>query len=151
MSTPQLPRTKVNRILFSGTTPPSVLADFGFTVLRVFAGLAMALAHGWGKVQGPSEQFISGIAQMGFPAPTFFAWSAAITEFAGGIMFALGLFTRLNALLLCGTMLVAGLLMHGVVLGDPFSGMEKALLFAAVFFAFLMAGSGRFSIDKMMR
>jgi putative oxidoreductase len=144
-------KSNASRSVFSGMVPSSVMADVGLTVLRIFTGLAMALAHGLGKVQGPSEQFVEGVASMGFPMPIVFAWAAAITEFFGGILFAAGLLTRINAILLCGTMLVAGLLMHGMVRGDPFSGMEMALLYAAIFFAFIFTGSGRFSVDKMMR
>ncbi len=148
-TTPQ--KSPTRWVLFSGMVPSSLMADVGLTVLRVFAGVAMAMAHGLGKIQGPPEGFVEGVEEMGFPMPIVFAWAAAITEFFGGLLFAAGFLTRINALLLCGTMLVAGLLMHGVVRGDPFSGMELALLYAAVFFAFIFTGSGRFSIDKMMR
>ena len=140
----------IARLLFGGMTP-SLPADVGYTVLRVFAGLAMALSHGWRKIQGPSEGFVEGVAEMGFPAPEVFAWMAAGTEFIGGLAFAAGLLTRINAFFLCGTMLVAGILKHGITNGDPFSDMEMALLYAAIFFSFIFTGAGRFSLDGSLR
>ena len=44
--------------------------------LRVFAGLAMAFAHGLGKVP-PSDRFIGAVENLGFPAPALFAWRLA--------------------------------------------------------------------------
>lgn len=139
------------KCLVSGTAPSSIIADFGLTILRLFTGLSMAFAHGLNKVQGPSEKFIADVEQMGFPMPVVFAWAAAVSEFGGGLLLAAGLFTRISALVLCGTMLVAGLMMHGVVSGDGFAGMEMALLYAAISFAFLCTGAGRFSIDGLLR
>lgn len=137
--------------LFFGLVPSSVLADLGLTVLRVFAGLSMALAHGWGKIQGPPEQFVTGVGELGFPAPAFFAWMAAVSEFGGGLLLAAGAVTRISAFFLLGTMLVAGLLYHGLHSGDPYADMERALLYAAISFAFMLTGSGRFSVDGMLR
>jgi putative oxidoreductase len=141
----------IRQLLFGGSTPQDRFADLGLTVLRVFAGLSLAFAHGLGKIQGPSEQFIAGIQDMGIPFPVFSAWMAAIAEFFGGILLAAGLLTRWSALLILITMLVAGFGMHWMHRGDPYRDMELALLFGAVALAFLLAGSGRFSVDRRLR
>ena len=135
------------RSLLTGTTTNAPSTDAGLLVLRAFAGLALAFAHGLGKFP-PSERFIAGVATMGFPAPALFAWAAAGAELIGGILLAIGLFTRPSAFLILATMATAGFIRHAP---DPFSGKEKALLFGAVALLFLLAGAGRYSVDAMMR
>ncbi|UFP96023.1 DoxX family protein [Gloeobacter morelensis] len=135
----------MNRILalliggYGGAAP---LADVGLLVLRVFAGLTMA-SHGLGKVP-PDAGLVETVASLGFAAPVFFAWSAGLAELVGGILLAVGLLTRPAAAAILFTMLVAGFILHG---SQPFAEKELALLYAAVSFAFLLAGAGRFSLD----
>lgn len=118
----------------------------GLLVLRVFAGLSLALAHGFGKVP-PSEGFVAGVAEMGFLAAPLFAWAAALAESVGGVLLALGLFTRPAAFFILANMLVASFVMQA---GDPFLERELSLLYGAVAVLFLLAGSGRFGIDARL-
>lgn len=132
--------------LFS-TSIHNMYTDLGLLFLRVFAGFAMALAHGQGKVP-PSEGFIEGVSNLGFPFPVFYAWAAGLSEFLGGILVALGLMTRPASLMLCITMAVAAFLRHG---DDPFSSQEKALLYLMIFFLTFFSGSGRFGLDAKIK
>lgn len=134
-------------LLFSRATTNSRAADLGLLILRVITGLALAWAHGMGKVP-PSERFIGRVADMGLPAPEVFAWLAATAEFGGGILLALGLLTRPAALLICGNMVIVALIAHA---GDPFGDREKAVLFGAIALMYLLAGAGRFSVDALLR
>lgn len=138
---------RIGDALFGGMTPPTVLGDIGLTVLRVFAGLSMGLAHGYGKLP-VSDQFVEGVAGMGFPMPEVFAWAAALAECVGGLLLAAGLLTRTSALFILGTMVVAAFITHG---GDPFGKKEMALLYGCICIAFLFIGGGRFSIDFALR
>ncbi len=72
----------LKQILFSGESGLSTPANIGLALLRIFAGATLAITHGLEKLP-PLEQFISGVTNLGFPAPTFFAW-AALSEFLGG-------------------------------------------------------------------
>lgn len=54
--------------------------DFGLLIFRLFIGLTMAFAHGWGKLP-PPQMLVDGLSSMGFPLPIFFAWCAALSEF----------------------------------------------------------------------
>ena len=135
------------RTLFFGTGDTSRATDLGLLILRLGFGLSLALGHGLGKLP-PSEGFISGTAEMGFPLPTLFAWAAALSEFAGGLLIAIGLATRPAALFAGFTMAVATFVRHG---GEPFSGMEKSFLFLVAFVALLIAGAGRYAIDHYLR
>ena len=115
----------------------------GLLLIRIFAGLAMAVSHGWAKIP-PSEGFIQRVGEMGFPAPEFFAWSAGLSEFVGGIFIAIGLFTRPSAFFLTFTMAVAAFGGHG---GDGFGAQEKALLYGVLAIFLLIQGPGKFSLD----
>ena len=121
-------------------------ADLGLLLLRLFAGLALALGHGMGKLP-PSARFVAGVGEMGFPAPHLFAWAAGVSEFFGGLLLAVGLFTRPAATFALLTVLTAAILRHA---GDPFEEREKALLFAAVMLLFVLAGAGRYSLDALL-
>lgn len=138
--------------LVAGDEPKSILADIGFTALRVAMGLMMAVGHGLAKVP-PAEGFVDAVGSLGFPMPAAFAWAAGLSELAGGLLIAAGLFTRPASLFLAATMGVAAFLKHGA---DPlFSrqgpSKELALLYFAAAVAFLLAGSGRFGLDFLLR
>lgn len=135
------------RWLFGGSAPSSWLADVGLTALRVGAGLALALAHGYGKIP-PSDGFIGGVESMGFPLPGLFAWAAALAEFVGGLLLAVGLATRPAALFILSTMSVAFFIRHG---DDAFKVKELAFAYGLIMVAFLLSGAGRFSIDRLLR
>jgi len=124
------------------------LPDIGLLWLRVFMGLGIA-HHGYGKVFGGKiNHFAEGIASMGFPVPEFFAWAASLSELLGGICIALGLFTRPAALFVFVTMAVAAFIKHGA---DPLKRKELALAYWTVSGALMFLGSGRFSLDYLLR
>lgn len=116
----------------------------GLLWLRLLMGAGIAM-HGYGKVfGGRMEGFAEGVAKMGFPFPDFFAWAAALSEFAGGILVALGLGTRLAALMVFATMAVAVFIRHAP---DPFRVKELALAYWTMAGALALTGAGPFSID----
>lgn len=137
----------LKEILFGSAAIPSPLPNIGLTVLRLFAGLSMALAHGLGKMP-PSAGFVEATGAMGFPLPGFFAWAAALSEFAGGLLLAVGLLTRPAAFFVGCTMFVAAFVRHA---DDPFGSQEKALLFLVISIAFALIGAGRYGLDSLIR
>ena len=138
---------RMREVLFGGAGAASPAADFGLLLLRLFAGVALALAHGLGKLP-PTERFVAGVEEMGFPAPLLFSWLAGLAEFGGGLLVAAGLLTRPAAFFILVTMLVAAFIRQA---GDPFAEIEKALLFGAIALFLLFAGAGRYSLDAMLR
>lgn len=137
----------LKQILFGGESGLSALANAGLALLRIFAGVSLAAAHGLGKITAP-EQIIAGTEKMGFPAPFLFGWAAALAEFLGGAFLALGLFTRLSSFFIAFTMFVAA---FGVHLNDPFQKKELALLYFFIALCFLLKGAGDWSVDAFFR
>lgn len=121
--------------------------DAGLLWLRVLMGLGMAY-HGYGKVfGGHMAMLLPGVEKMGFPFPWFFAWAAALSEFAGGLCVALGLGTRVAAFFVFCTMTVAWTVAHAK---DPFQVKELALAYWTISGALVMTGGGRWALGRLL-
>lgn len=149
----------MNVFLFGGAGAATRLGDAGLAVMRVGTGLLMTFGHGLGKVWGPNrfgppQQMVDGVEAMGFPAPLLFAWMAALAEFLGAWLIALGLFTRPAALVLVGNMAVAAFIAHAsdpLFIKDGSPSKEFALLFLLPFLMLAFTGGGRYSVDRLLR
>ncbi len=137
----------LKNILFGGESGLSYAANAGLALLRIFAGISLAFAHGFGKVP-PGEGLVTGAANLGFPTPTFFAWAAGMSEFLGGIFLALGFLTRWAGFFIAVVMLVAIL---GVHAADPYQRKELAFMYLFVALAFMIKGAGDWSLDSYLR
>ena len=133
--------------LFGGVSIQSKAANAGLAVLRIFSGLAMALAHGIGKIP-PAERMVTNLGNMGFPLPGVFAWAAGSAELFGGVFLAAGFMTRVSAFFVAFTMLVAGFVAHAA---DPFGRKEKALMYLCIALMYMLVGAGRYSIDGLIK
>ena len=134
------------KLLFSNDKYQSKKLNFALLFLRVSLGLVMAFGHGFLKLP-VQDGLVQGVAAMGFPfaiAPVAFAWAAALAEFCGGLFIALGLATRLSALLWIFTMTSAAFVVHAA---DPFDIKERAFLYLFSGIFFLLAGAGKYSVD----
>lgn len=136
------------RSLLFGTPAPSRALDAGLLVLRVGMFALLAFAHGIGKLP-VTQGFIDNTAGMGFPLPALFAWAAALSEFVGALLLAVGLLTRPAAVLVGVTMLVAYGVAHGGALTGEGSG-EMAFLYLVGAVTLLLTGPGRFSVDAAL-
>lgn len=134
------------RSLVFGTPTLGATGDLGLMLFRVFAGLALALSHGLGKLP-PAEGFVGMVEGFGLPMPQVLAWLSALAETAGGILLALGLLTRPAALFIVINMSVALIFAHA---GDPFGDRELPLMFGVAALMFLLAGPGRYSVDAVI-
>lgn len=129
------------------------LTSVGLLLIRLFLGLGLA-AHGYAKFFG--EHGIAGFAgflkSLGVPAPEIMAYVSGGTELFGGVLVALGLFTRPVAAIVAFNMFVAAFTAHRssyFITNNP-PGMEYALNLGVVFFALVFTGSGRASVDQVM-
>ena len=115
--------------------------------MRVLMGAGIAY-HGYGKIFGGwMGKFTEGIAEMGFPMPEVFAWAAALSEFLGGILVAVGFQTRLAASAIFATMSVAAFIRHAA---DPFSVKELALAYWTMSGALVLTGGGPYSLEARL-
>lgn len=125
----------------------------GLLLLRLVVGLTLA-AHGSQKLFGAFGGYgISGTGAyfentLGFRPGRRYAALAGVTELAGGLALALGLFTPLASAAVVGVMTVAAVAGHAkagffVMRG----GYEYTLVLAAVASALAFTGPGRVSVD----
>lgn len=114
----------------------------------------MAAFHGWGKVKSAYAlllhdqewRFVQTVASLGFPFPMFFAMAAAIAEFFGGLLLAVGFLTRWAAGLIAITMLVA---VYRHLTTDW--RFELAALYLVIALLFLFGDPGRWALDTRLR
>jgi putative oxidoreductase len=134
------------------------------------AGLYLALGHGLGKIssllaQGGNAGIVKGVSQLGFPAPLVFAWLAALSEFAGGLCVALGLFTPIAAAFAAFTMAVASFGRHHALqqllgfLGvrgvseeqaRAWGNPELSFVYLLAMVTVALAGPGALSLDRLL-
>jgi putative oxidoreductase len=123
-----------------------VATDVALLLIRLGFGVLM-LTHGIPKFEmlfsGEPVQFLP---LFGLSATASMAL-AATAEVGGSLLLIFGLGTRLAVIPLIFTMLVAVFVAHA---SDPLAVKEPAIHFLIVYFALLFAGSGRYSVDKLI-
>lgn len=128
--------------------------DFGPLVIRLALG-AVFIGHGaqklFGAWDGPGLDGVVGmVGSMGFRPPYLWALALSLTEFVGGILVLVGLFTRYAALALAIDMVVAILRIHWGSFFLP-RGMEFALMLLAAAVSLVLTGGRALSIDRAAR
>lgn len=125
------------------------VADYVYPFLRVVAGL-MLLPHGIPKLMAGPLAFASGsLARRGIEP----AYAAAVLiialETIGGVLIAIGLYTRPVALLLIGEFLIIIFVAHwaGGWMWNA-GGIEFPVMWLCLFIAILLKGGGQHSVDK---
>jgi uncharacterized membrane protein YphA (DoxX/SURF4 family) len=141
-------KNKIKAFLFGGNQQNFISQNIGFLLLRFFVGLALCTVFEKffpkDGIWGPQEWFIQDTANMGFPFPIFFAWIAVLSEFFGGILLMLGLFTRPAALLNVLVTFTATFIYHDGDIGN--SGLTS-FFFMIMCICILLFGPGKFSLD----
>jgi putative oxidoreductase len=122
--------------------------SLGLLVLRVGAGGLMLVGHGLDKVVYFSIKAQAFPDPLGLGSPVLSLGLATFAECLCSVLLVLGLATRLAAVPLLITMLVAGLSVHAA---DPFVKKELAFLYAVPFAALILTGGGDFSLDAALR
>lgn len=120
------------------------LTSAGLLLLRVGVGCLM-LVHGVAKIQGFSD--LSAV----FPDPIGLGSKLSLilaigAEVGASLLLMVGLASRLAAIPLAFTMLVALFLVHAE---DPWKAKELAAMFLLVYVTLLVTGPGQFSLDHI--
>ena len=133
--------------------PTGAAATFGHLFLRISAGLMIFYIHGWHKLEGWIAYLHNGtpwklaeeVAGMHFPAPLASAVVATLVQFICSLFIIVGLFTRINALLLFGAL--SGAILQNLLAGrDP----QLAILYTLVVLTLAFMGGGRISLDAKL-
>lgn len=126
------------------------LAEVGALLLRVYFGFVICWSAGISKF--PLDAWFAGqVEGLGFPMPTLFAWLAAMSEVAGGILLMIGLATRPAAFLLAFTLGTAAFVFHKIPVLSVYTTQHITLKYFWVYVFFMLAGSGRLSLDGLLR
>ena len=124
--------------------------SIGYALARAWMALVI-LPSGYEKVfeDGVARIAAGNVLKTGFYPPMFWAWWVAILELVGMLMLAAGLLTRPIA-----SMFFVEMAVITVTIQMPNGyfwtsrGCEFALLLTLVSFAFVMAGGGKYSLDR---
>lgn len=118
-------------------------AAIALLMLRLSSGMMM-LVHGWNKFTQV------GTLKASFPDP--FGWGSDISlyltllaELICPVLLIIGFITRLAVLPL---IIVMGVAIFSIHAKDPFADKELAVFYGIVYFAILLTGPGKFSLDK---
>jgi putative oxidoreductase len=118
-----------------------------YNLLRIMAGLTF-MQHGAMKLfgafggMGPSHGTVPLVSLMGL---------AGVIEFFGGLLIAIGLFTRPVAFLAAGEMATAFFMAHFPKAFFPIqNGGELPVLFCFIWLFFAAHGAGSWSLDAMI-
>ncbi|MBZ9994477.1 MULTISPECIES: DoxX family protein [unclassified Mesorhizobium] len=111
-------------------------------VLRIMTALQF-IEHGTQKLFNFPASDHAAAALSGLPL------AAGILEFAGGVLLALGLFTRPVAFLLAGEMAIAYFMAHYPRNFFPINNSgDAAISFCFIFLYLVFAGAGAFALDN---
>src|SRR5258708_35772790 len=130
--------------------PNGVAANFGHLFLRVSAGIMIFYIHGLHKLEGWIAYLQQGtpwtlaeeVAGMHFPAPLASAVAATLVQLICSLFIIVGLFTRINAILLfCA---LSGAILQNLLAGrDP----QLAILYTIAVTTLVFIGGGKYSLD----
>lgn len=126
--------------------------DLGILFIRISVGLAFVLVYGRDKLfLGPEFWIKIGGAMSNFGitfAPAFWGFLSSSTEFIGGILFVLGLFTRPVAFCMAFNMFVAAVTHFAA--HDPWSRPILPIQLFSIFIAMIIFGGGKYSLDYLI-
>src|SRR5260370_42514468 len=115
------------------------------SVLRIVVGV-LYMEHGLAKILDFPHQ----PNHAPYAVFTLNAGLQGLLELVGGLLLALGLFTRTVAFILAGNMAVAYFMVHAPRGFFPLlNGGELAIVYCFIFFYFFIAGGGALSLDPL--
>jgi putative oxidoreductase len=108
---------------------------------------AVMVGHGYQKVFGGLHHHVQFVTSLGLPGWT--AYLSAFTEFFGGLLVLIGLFTRVAAFAICIdlSVAIAKVHFHNGLMGN--GGYEFPLALAALAFGLTFLGAGPIAFDHI--
>ncbi|HZT28104.1 MAG TPA: DoxX family protein [Pseudolabrys sp.] len=120
-----------------------ILAPYVLSIVRIVIGL-LFFEHGLSKLFGfPTANAMPAFLTLG--------WFAGAIEFVGGALLTLGLATRAATFIMSGEMAFAYFISHAPHSFFPIINRgEGAILYCFIFFYFVFAGPGPWSLDNWL-
>jgi len=142
-----------NRLIFPGLAGIyELLAPASYSFMRLATG-AILVPHGIQKIMlGSAANLATAIdKQMGVPYPIIWAYLAVFNESVVAACLAIGLFTRLAALIISVHMAIIVIFFQRQF-GYFWTakGYEYALLWFLLCMAIVFGGGGRYSVDRLL-
>ena len=134
----------MNRLLFFFSSKP-FLADYTNLFFRLIVSLSL-MTHGYSKLLRLLEGRIWSRTHLFFNEETSLAL-VTFGEFFAPLFVILGLGTRLFSIPIIYTFIIVVFDAHW---GDPFTKMEKGILFLISYILIFMFGPGKFSLDNLI-
>lgn len=128
------------------------IAPLGYVLIRIAIAL-MFFQDGIEKLfLGGVYRIAAGnVTKLGLSHPYAWAWTVASLDFFGGILIALGLFTRPVA---AAFLIQVTVISFGIAAARGFfwttNGSEITLMMGAVFIGLIFGGGGRYSLDRVI-
>jgi putative oxidoreductase len=125
--------------------------DIGILLMRMGIGSGYLFVHGWAKImEGPKlwEKIGSAMNNLGMThIHVFWGFMASLSEFGGGLLLILGLFTRPAASFMAFTMLIAA--MNHFSRLDPWSKAIYPIEMFSALILLVFIGAGKYSLDNL--
>ena len=115
-------------------------------ILRVALGMLL-IFHGASKVFDGTTELTAKLTELGWPLAGVQSFLVTYTEFLGGILLVVGLFTRPAAIMNIGLFAIIIFLFQ---MNASFSTKEMAVLFLLLCMLVFFFGPGRFSVDHYL-
>lgn len=145
-------KSQLRQFLFGTSIGDNKVMNIGWLLFRLHVGLSIAIHAGWPKMNTMAAPgwFTDQVAGLGFtfPSPEFWAATASWGEFVGGILIAVGLFTRFAALQLAFQFFIIAFLWYENP--EPVTGMYFQQLFFWCYVLITFSGGGKYSLDKLI-
>jgi putative oxidoreductase len=119
----------------------------GIVFVRIVVGVIM-IKYGWEIVNAKQMQgYVAWLTDVHFPAPGAMAYLGKVAELAGGLLLALGLWTRLACVaLLVDACVITFVMGHGKIWGED----QLPFLLLLLFLTFFFTGGGKWSLDRLL-
>jgi putative oxidoreductase len=123
-------------------------ADLGLLALRLITGAFLVYqSHDNVLSAARMDEFVGFLRQFEFVMPELLAPVSVYAQFAAGVGFILGLFTRWLGLITAFNFAVAVWMVHW---NDPVPGIWPAAILIVLGLYFGLRGSGRFGLDPLL-
>jgi putative oxidoreductase len=120
--------------------------NIALLILRVWLGISLFVDHGIEKLNfAQMQQHFPDPLHIGVVPGLLFAF---VTDVICSILIALGLFTRIAALLVVINLFIAFVFFHKLDLTDSFG--QVAYIYLGAYLTILVAGPGKYSIDNTL-